>query len=65
MKIAVIEPIGISSEESTSQLSMHTVVACDSRHCTDEQLMEFVSDADVIALTNRRLSAAVINAQPD
>ncbi|HAT1847321.1 TPA: 3-phosphoglycerate dehydrogenase [Legionella pneumophila] len=61
MKIAVIEPIGIAIQEIRSELPDHTIIECDSRQWTDEQLMDFVKDVDVIALTNRRLSAAVIN----
>lgn len=61
MKIAVVEPIGIAMQEIRSELPGHTIIECDSRQWSDEQLIDFVKDADIIALTNRRLSAAVIN----
>ncbi|CZM73692.1 NAD(P)-dependent oxidoreductase [Legionella pneumophila] len=61
MKIAVVEPIGIAMQEIRSELPGHTIIECDSRQWSDEQLIDFVKDADIIALTNRRLSAVVIN----
>lgn len=62
MKIAIIEPIGITSEEIHSELANHTVMECDSRNWSDEQLIEHIKDAHIISLTNRPLSAAVIHA---
>ncbi|CAM2850304.1 D-3-phosphoglycerate dehydrogenase [Legionella steigerwaltii] len=62
MKIAVIEPIGIPSKEIQSALSNYTVTEYDSRNWSDEQLIEHVKDANIIALTNRHLSAEVIQA---
>lgn len=62
MKIAIIEPIGITHEEIHSELSNHTIMECDSRDWSDEQLIERIKDAHIIALTNRPLSAAVIHA---
>ncbi|CEG57112.1 NAD(P)-dependent oxidoreductase [Legionella fallonii] len=62
MRIAIIEPIGISSEEIKAELSNNTIIECDSRGWSDEQLIKQVKNVDIIALTNRPLSAAVINA---
>ncbi len=62
MKIAIIEPIGIASEEIRAALSGHTITECDSRQWSDEQLIRFVKEVDIITLTNRRLSRAVIDA---
>lgn len=62
MKIAIIEPIGISSEEIRTGLSGYTITECDSRNWSDEQLIDCIKDANIIALTNRPLSAAVIQA---
>lgn len=62
MRIAIIEPIGISSEEIRSELSDYEVIECDSRNWSDEQLIEQIKDTDIIALSNRPLSAAVIHA---
>lgn len=61
MKIAVIEPIGIPIEEIRSELSAHKILECDSRNWNDEQLSEFIKDVEIIALTNRHLSADVID----
>ncbi|MCK1850946.1 hypothetical protein MXD98_16550, partial [Legionella pneumophila] len=36
-----------------SELPGHTIIECDSRQWSDEQLIDFVKDADIIALTNR------------
>lgn len=62
MKIAIIEPIGIPSKEIQSELSAYTVTECDSRNWSEEQLIEQVQDAHIIVLTNRPLSAKVIQA---
>ncbi|KTD09184.1 D-3-phosphoglycerate dehydrogenase [Legionella gratiana] len=62
MKIAIIEPIGITSDEIHAELSNYTITECDSRDWSDEQLINHIKDANIIALTNRPLSAAVINA---
>lgn len=62
MKIAIIEPIGITSEEIHSELANYMVMECDSRNWSDEQLIEHIKDAHIISLTNRTLSAAVIHA---
>ncbi|CAM3470953.1 D-3-phosphoglycerate dehydrogenase [Legionella oakridgensis] len=35
MKIAIIEPIGISNEEIHSELSNHMITECDSRDWSD------------------------------
>lgn len=61
MKIAVIEPIGIPIEEIRSELSAHKILECYSRNWNDEQLSEFIKDVEIIALTNRHLSADVID----
>jgi D-3-phosphoglycerate dehydrogenase len=60
MKIAIIEPIGISSERFKEELANATITECDSRKWSDEQLIDFVHDAEIIALTNRPLPAKVI-----
>jgi phosphoglycerate dehydrogenase-like enzyme len=62
MKIAIIEPIGISIREIKSELPNNTIAECDSRDWSDEQLIPHIKNADIIALSYRRLSAAVINA---
>ncbi len=65
MKICVIEPIGISLAEMQSGLPGHEVVEFDSREWDDDQLADAAKDADIIAVTYRPLSAAVINAIPN
>ncbi|KTC88185.1 NAD(P)-dependent oxidoreductase [Legionella cincinnatiensis] len=62
MKIAIIEPIGVTSDEIHSELFNETVTECDSRNWSDEQLINHIKDAHIVALTNRPLSAAVIHA---
>jgi phosphoglycerate dehydrogenase-like enzyme len=62
MKIVIIEPMGITNQEIQSQLLGHNITECDSRTWSDEQLIQFISDAEIIALTNRSISAAIINA---
>ncbi|KTD56775.1 D-3-phosphoglycerate dehydrogenase [Legionella santicrucis] len=62
MKIAIIEPIGVTSDEIHSELFNQAITECDSRNWSDEQLINHIKDAHIVALTNRPLSAKVIHA---
>src|SRR6516165_8290792 len=70
MNIKIIEPIGQSEEAIRSRLGVlieaggHHLFFCDTRGMTDAELMKNVSDADVLLLSNRPLSRAVIEACP-
>ena len=70
MKIKVIEPIGESETAIRSRLKNrlekggHQLYFCDTRGWIDAELIPQVSDADVLLLSNRPLSRAVIEACP-
>jgi D-3-phosphoglycerate dehydrogenase len=70
MNIKVIEPIGESETAIRSRLKGrlekggHQLHFCDTRGWTDAELIPQVSDADVLLLSNRPLSRAVIEACP-
>lgn len=64
MRVCVIEPIGIPSAEIEAGLPGHEVVSFDSRGWSDDRLLSACAGADVIAVTYRELSAAVINGLP-
>ena len=70
MKIRIIEPIGQSETAIRSRLKDvlekggHNLFICDTRGLTDAELIQNVSDADVLVLSNRPLSRAVIEACP-
>jgi D-3-phosphoglycerate dehydrogenase len=68
MNIKIIEPIGQSEAAIRSRLKDifekggHNLFICDTRGLTDVELIQNVSDADVLLLSNRPLSRAVIEA---
>src|SRR5260370_11872867 len=70
MNIKIIEPIGQSEAAIRSRLKDvlekggHNLFICDTRGLTDAELIQNVSDADVLLLSNRLLSPAVIEACP-
>lgn len=64
MKIAIIEPTGIDLAAYHDSLPEHEIVAFDSRGWSDEQLISTLQDAEIIALSNRPLSAQVIQSLP-
>ncbi len=65
MKICVSEPIGIPVDQIRAGLAGHEVVEFDSRGWDDERLTAAATGADIIAVTYRPLSAAVINSLPE
>ena len=71
MNIKIIEPIGQSETTIKSRLKSlleeghHELFICDTRGMTDAELIENVGDADVLLLSNRPLSRAVIEACPN
>jgi phosphoglycerate dehydrogenase-like enzyme len=68
MNIKIIEPIGKSEEAIRSRLrdlierGGHRLFISDTRGMTDAELIKNVSDADILLLSNRPLSRAVIEA---
>ena len=70
MNIKIIEPIGQSETEIRSRLrdllekGGHRLFICDTRGWTDAELIQSVNDADILLLSNRPLSRAVIEACP-
>jgi phosphoglycerate dehydrogenase-like enzyme len=66
MNIKIIEPIGQSEAAIRSRLrdpletGGHRLLICDTRGLTDADLIQKVSDADILLLSNRTLSRAVI-----
>ena len=70
MKICIIEPIGQSEEAIRTRLAGlleaadHQLSISDTRGMSDAELTHHVQDADALLLTNRPLSAAVIEACP-
>ena len=71
MNIKIIEPIGQSDAAITSRLrdllekGGHRLLICDTRGLSDAELIQNVSDADILLLSNRPLSRAVIEACPN
>ena len=71
MIIKIIEPIGQSETAIRARLKDqlekggHHLFIFDTRGWTDAQLIEKVSDADILLLSNRPLSRAVIEACPN
>jgi D-3-phosphoglycerate dehydrogenase len=64
MNISILEPIGISLEECGKELPGHHVTEVDSRGWPDDQLIAAARDAEVVAISNRPLSAKVIDSLP-
>lgn len=64
MKIYYIEPTGIPIEEIRATLQGQEVVEIDSRGWSDEELISAAASADILALTNRAVSARVIESLP-
>jgi len=71
MNIKIIEPIGQSETAIRSRLGDllkkggHRLFICDTRGLSDAELIQNVSDADILLLSNRPLSRAVIEACPN
>jgi phosphoglycerate dehydrogenase-like enzyme len=71
MNIKIIEPIGQSEAAIRSRLrdllekGGHRLFICDTRGLSDAELIQNVSDADILLLSNRPLSRAVIEACPN
>jgi phosphoglycerate dehydrogenase-like enzyme len=71
MKIRIIEPIGLSETAIRARLrdllekGGHHLFISDTRGMTDAKLIENVRDADILLLSNRPLSRAVIEACPN
>lgn len=63
-KIAVIEPTGISISAYQKALPQCEIIELDSRGWSDERLIEAVNDCTILALSNRPLSAHVIQSMP-
>jgi len=70
MNIKIIEPIGQSETAIRSRLKDllekggHSLFIFDTRGLTDAELIQNVGDADILLLSNRPLSRAVIEACP-
>ena len=70
MNIKIIEPIGQSEETIRSRLrdlverGGHHLLFSDTRGMSDSELLKNISDADILLLSNRPLSRAVIEACP-
>jgi phosphoglycerate dehydrogenase-like enzyme len=71
MNIKIIEPIGQSETAIRSRLrdllekGGHHLFIFDTRGLTDAELMQKIRDADILLLSNRPLSRAVIEACPN
>lgn len=71
MNIKIIEPIGQSEIAIRSRLKEllekggHRLFICDTRGMTDAELLQIVRDADILLLSYRPLSRAVIEACPN
>jgi len=71
MNIKIIEPIGQPETAIRSRLGDllekggHRLFICDTRGLTDADLIQNVSDADILLLSNRPLSRAVIETCPN
>lgn len=64
MKIVIVEPIGIPLDEIKRGLPDQEVKGFDSRGWSDDQLIHAARDAEVLALTARPISAAVLDSLP-
>jgi phosphoglycerate dehydrogenase-like enzyme len=70
MNIKIIEPIGQSEADIRSRLGLrlekqgHFLSFCDTRGLSDAELIPQINDADILLLSNRPLSHAVIEACP-
>ena len=70
MNIKIIEPIGQSETAIRSRLrdllekGGHHLFICDTRGMTAAELIKNASDADILLLSNRPLSRAVMEACP-
>lgn len=70
MIIKIIEPIGETDDAIRSRIGDlvdeggHQLWLCDTRGLTDADLISVIKDADVLLLSNRPVSAGVINACP-
>jgi phosphoglycerate dehydrogenase-like enzyme len=70
MNIEIIEPIGQSETAIRARLKDllekggHHLLISDTRGLSDAELIQNVSDADILLLSNRPLSRAVIEACP-
>jgi hypothetical protein len=60
MKIYFLEPIGVNIQNYIHDFVDHEVINIDTRNMGDDELIGNISDADVVCLTNRPLSARVI-----
>lgn len=71
MTIEIIEPIGLPESAIRTRLKNlleqggHRLFICDTRGLTDAELGRKIRDADVLLLSNRPLSGAVIEACPN
>jgi phosphoglycerate dehydrogenase-like enzyme len=65
MRICFVEPIGIPVQECRTALAGQDVVDVDSRGWPDEELIAAVGDAEILVLTNRPISARVIESLPN
>jgi phosphoglycerate dehydrogenase-like enzyme len=71
VNIKIIEPIGQSETAIRSRLKEllekggHRLFICDTRGMADAELLQFVRDADILLLSYRPLSRAVIEACPN
>jgi phosphoglycerate dehydrogenase-like enzyme len=64
-KIAVIEPTGIDISAYYEALPQCEIIEFDSRTWSDEKLIEAVKECNILALSNRPLSAHVIQSIPN
>jgi phosphoglycerate dehydrogenase-like enzyme len=70
MRIVMMEPLGVSEQEVRALASLllnmgHEFIYCEDKLENDEELISRLSSADVIILSNQKLSGAVINACPN
>ncbi|WP_108649030.1 NAD(P)-dependent oxidoreductase [Dongshaea marina] len=64
MKIFIAEPTGISVETYREALGDHEIHELDTRGMSDAELITAIGDAEILVLTNRPVSAGVIEALP-
>jgi len=62
MNIVILEPTGVSADEYLRALPSHQITELDTRTYSDEALIKALSTAEVAVLTNRPLSANVLDA---
>ena len=71
MIIKIVEPIGQSEDAIRARIGNlldeggHGLFVCDTRGMPDADLIKLIKDADILLLSNRPLSADVINACPN